>query len=92
MRSNRSIPDCQVIPELAYPDVSRASAWLCNAFGFSERLRIANLALAEMIEGQNRGWGERDSRVPMLLQEERAGVSIKVPAEAVEAVLKRDNP
>jgi uncharacterized glyoxalase superfamily protein PhnB len=42
MRSNRSIPDCQVIPELAYPDVSAASAWLCNAFGFSERLRIAN--------------------------------------------------
>jgi len=26
----------------------------------------------------------------MLLQEERAGVSIKVPAAAVEAVLKRD--
>ena len=42
MRSNRSIPDCQVIPELAYPDVSAASAWLCKAFGFSERLRIAN--------------------------------------------------
>jgi 3-hydroxyisobutyrate dehydrogenase len=53
-------------------------------------MRIANLALAEMVEGLNRGWAERDSRVPMLLQEERAGVSIKVPAEAVEAVLKRD--
>jgi 3-hydroxyisobutyrate dehydrogenase len=53
-------------------------------------MRIANLALAEMTEGLNRGWGERDSRAPMLLQEERAGVSIKVPAEAIEAVLKRD--
>ena len=54
-------------------------------------MRIANLALAEMIEGLNRGWGERDSRIPMLLQEERSGVNIKVPAEAVEAVLKRDS-
>ncbi len=53
-------------------------------------MRIANLALAEMIEGMNRGWGERDSRVPMLLQEERSGVNIKVPAAAIEAVLKRD--
>jgi 3-hydroxyisobutyrate dehydrogenase len=53
-------------------------------------LRLANLALAEMTEGLNRGWGERDSRIPMLLQEERAGVKIEVPAEAIEAVLKRD--
>jgi 3-hydroxyisobutyrate dehydrogenase len=53
-------------------------------------MRMANLALAEMTEGLNRGWGERDSRVPMLLQEERAGVSIKVPAEAIDAVFKRD--
>jgi hypothetical protein len=28
--------------------------------------------------------------VPMLLQEERAGVSIKVPAEDIQAVLKRE--
>jgi 3-hydroxyisobutyrate dehydrogenase len=53
-------------------------------------MRIANLTLAEMHEALNRGWAERDSRVPMLLQEERAGVQIKVPAEAIEAVLKRD--
>ncbi len=53
-------------------------------------MRMANLALAEMTEGLNRGWGERDSRVPMLLQEERAGVSIKVPAESIDAVFKRD--
>jgi len=53
-------------------------------------MRIANPALAEMLEGVNRGWSERDSRVPMLIQEERAGVNIKVPAAAIEAVLKRD--
>jgi uncharacterized glyoxalase superfamily protein PhnB len=30
-----------VIPEFAYRDVAEASAWLCRAFGFAERLRIA---------------------------------------------------
>jgi len=53
-------------------------------------MRIANLTLAELTEALNRGWGERDSRVATLLQEERAGVQIKVDAEAIEAVLKRD--
>ena len=42
MRANRSIPNATVIPELAYPDVASAAAWLCDAFGFSVRLRIAN--------------------------------------------------
>jgi 3-hydroxyisobutyrate dehydrogenase len=53
-------------------------------------MRIANLTHAEMTEASNRGWGERDSRAPMLLQEERAGVEIKVPAADIQAVLKRD--
>lgn len=53
-------------------------------------MRIANLTHAEMTEGVNRGWGARDSRAPMLLQEERAGVAIKVPVADIEAVLKRD--
>lgn len=42
MLSNRSIPRCTVIPELAYPDVQEAADWLCEAFGFTVRLRIAN--------------------------------------------------
>ena len=53
-------------------------------------MRIANLTYAEMTEALNRGWGRADSRVPMLLQEERAGVEIKVPAEAIQKVLERD--
>ncbi len=53
-------------------------------------MRIAELTRAEMTEALNRGWGARDSRVPMLLQEERAGVEIKVPGADIEAVLKRD--
>ena len=40
MLSNRSIPRAVVIPVLAYPDVNQAAAWLCDAFGFSVRLRI----------------------------------------------------
>jgi uncharacterized glyoxalase superfamily protein PhnB len=39
---NRSIPRASVIPVLAYPDVTRAAAWLCDAFGFTVRLRIGH--------------------------------------------------
>jgi uncharacterized glyoxalase superfamily protein PhnB len=42
MLSSRSIPAATVIPVLAYPDVNHAAAWLCEAFGFSVRLRIGN--------------------------------------------------
>ena len=41
-------------------------------------MRMANLALDELTEALNRGWGDRDSRVAMLLQQERAGVKIEV--------------
>ena len=40
MQANRSIPDASIIPELAYDDVPAAARWLCEAFGFRERLRI----------------------------------------------------
>jgi uncharacterized glyoxalase superfamily protein PhnB len=42
MLANRSMPPGSVIPELAYSDVRAAAAWLCDAFGFRERLRIAD--------------------------------------------------
>jgi 3-hydroxyisobutyrate dehydrogenase len=53
-------------------------------------MRLANLTLEEMTEALNRGWAERDSRVAMLLQEERAGVEIKVPEAAIKAVLEAE--
>jgi len=37
---NRSVPQCTVIPELAYPDVRHAAAWLSDAFGFNVRIFI----------------------------------------------------
>jgi uncharacterized glyoxalase superfamily protein PhnB len=42
MLRNRSMPASTVIPVLGYPDVSQAVDWLCNAFGFTLRLRIGD--------------------------------------------------
>jgi 3-hydroxyisobutyrate dehydrogenase len=73
--------------QLAHKDVTLATEL---ARELDVPLRLAALTHAEMTEALNRGWGARDSRSPMLLQEERAGVQIKVPADAIQAVLKRD--
>ncbi|HKF72956.1 MAG TPA: NAD(P)-dependent oxidoreductase, partial [Stellaceae bacterium] len=53
-------------------------------------MRLCNMALEEMTEAMNRGWAGRDSRVAMLLQEERAGVTIEVDREKVQAAVARD--
>jgi 3-hydroxyisobutyrate dehydrogenase len=72
---------------LAHKDVS-----LATELGreLNVPMRLANLALEELTEAVNRGWSERDSRVAMLLQEERAGVTIQVPREKLQEVLRRD--
>ena len=68
---------------LAHKDVSLACS-LGRELGVP--MRLANMVLAEMTEALNRGWGEKDSRVAMLLQVERAGVSIEVePSRLREA-------
>jgi 3-hydroxyisobutyrate dehydrogenase-like beta-hydroxyacid dehydrogenase len=72
---------------LAHKDVSLATS-LGRELGVP--MRLSNLALEELTEAVNRGWSERDSRVAMLLQEERAGVEIKVPVDEIQAVLKQD--
>ncbi|MDE0727480.1 MAG: hypothetical protein OSB82_13560 [Alphaproteobacteria bacterium] len=53
-------------------------------------MRLINATVADMTEALGRGWGERDSRVPMLLQQERAGVEIAVEPANVQAVLDQD--
>ena len=53
-------------------------------------MRFCQLTLEEMNEALARGWGHRDSRVPMLLQVERAGVTIAADPAAVKAVLAAD--
>jgi uncharacterized glyoxalase superfamily protein PhnB len=42
VKPNRSVPTAAVIPELPYPDVRKAAEWLCEAFGFRERLQIGD--------------------------------------------------
>jgi uncharacterized glyoxalase superfamily protein PhnB len=42
MLSNRSCPPSTVIPELPYADVGAAAKWLCEVFGFTLRILIAN--------------------------------------------------
>lgn len=42
MNKNRSVPEATVVPILTYPDVREAVAWLCQAFGFVERVRIGD--------------------------------------------------
>jgi uncharacterized glyoxalase superfamily protein PhnB len=37
---NRSKPPGTIVPSLIYRDVGKAVAWLCDVFGFTERLRV----------------------------------------------------
>src|SRR6202521_1800465 len=54
-------------------------------------MRLANMALEELTEGLNRGWGTRDSRVSGLLQVERSGIPpLNEDPAKVQAVLDRD--
>jgi uncharacterized glyoxalase superfamily protein PhnB len=51
VKSNRSVPEATVIPELPYPDVREAADWLCRAFGFTERLQIGDHRAQLVYEG-----------------------------------------
>jgi 3-hydroxyisobutyrate dehydrogenase len=74
---------------LAHKDVS-----LAVALGREHKvpMRVANMVLEEMTEALNRGWADRDSRSPMLLQEERAGVQVRADESAIAKVLEHDPP
>jgi 3-hydroxyisobutyrate dehydrogenase len=73
--------------ELAHKDVS-----LATALGRENDvpMRFANMTLAEMTEALNRGWGKRDSRAAMLIQEERAGLDIRVPRDVLQDILRNE--
>ena len=72
--------------KLATKDVKLATA-LGRELGVP--MRICNLAYAEMVEACNRGWEGRKSRVVMVLQEERAGVTIAADPERVKQAAER---
>jgi 3-hydroxyisobutyrate dehydrogenase len=72
---------------LAHKDVT-----LATQLGreLSVPMRVSALALEELTEAMNRGWAERDSRVAMKLQQERAGVSVQVSGNRIRDFLERD--
>ena len=84
---NRSIPRATVIPVLAYPDVNQAAAWLCDAFGFSVRLRIG----AHRVQ-LNVGDGAvivRELRPNELIAQLGIGHSVTIRVEDADAHCKR---
>ena len=51
---------------------------------FDVPMPVANLAEQMAIESLNRGWGDMDSSIAFLLQEEAAGVEVRAPQVDVE--------
>lgn len=51
-------------------------------------MRLSELVLKDFEEATARGWADRDARVSMVLQEERAGVAPRVDAPALRKVME----
>jgi 3-hydroxyisobutyrate dehydrogenase-like beta-hydroxyacid dehydrogenase len=66
---------------LAHKDMSLAME-LAAAEGVP--MKVGQIALDELAGAMQRGWGDRDCRVAMTLQEERAKVSVRVPRERLQ--------
>jgi 3-hydroxyisobutyrate dehydrogenase len=75
--------------KLAHKDVSLANQ-LGRELGLP--MRMCELAYAEMTEAMNRGWAARASRAVMLLEQERAGIDVKVDAARLKEALARPFP
>jgi 3-hydroxyisobutyrate dehydrogenase len=75
--------------KLAHKDVGLATA-LGRELGLP--MRMCELAYAEMTEAMARGWASRDSRAVMLLEQERAGIEVKVDPARLKAALSQPFP
>src|SRR5262249_961722 len=62
--------------KLAYKDFRLASALAAE---HAVPTRLLELCERELLEGLHRGWGELDRTVASTLQEERAGVALRLP-------------
>ena len=71
-------------PPGMYLRVARKDIGLATELGkeYDVPMPIANLAEQIAIQGLNRGWGEKDSSITFLLQEEAAGVEVR--AEGID--------
>lgn len=90
MIRNRSIPTATVIPVLVYPDVRAAVAWLTDAFGFVERVRIGNDHRSQMRIGSDGAVIVADVRREQ--QPPQAGLTthvLKVRVPDVDAAFER---
>jgi 3-hydroxyisobutyrate dehydrogenase len=68
-------PTCFTL-RLAYKDVALGTA-LGNDYNVP--MAVSNLVLQELMTAMNRGWGDKDALIAMLLQEERAGIEVSSP-------------
>ena len=69
---------------LAYKDMALAMQLAAEQ---SVPMKIGRIALDELDQAMKRGWSERDCRVAMTLQEERAGVSVRVAPDRLRDAL-----
>ena len=87
---NRSLPTATVIPVLVYPDVRAAVAWLTEAFGFEERVRIGDDHRSQMRVGDDGAVIVADVRGEQ--QPPQAGLTthlLKVRVADVDAAFER---
>jgi 3-hydroxyisobutyrate dehydrogenase len=70
---------------LAHKDMSLALE-LAREVGVP--MKIGEISFGELSEAMQRGWSERDCRVAMTLQEERAGVTARAAADGLRAALE----
>ena len=68
--------DASFVLELARKDIGLATEL---AREYDVPMPFANLAEQIVIQALNRGWGDKDSSVTFLLQEEAAGVEVRAP-------------
>ena len=74
--------------KLAFKDVN-----LATTLGreYQVPMAMANLTLQEMMAALNRGWGDKDSRSPIMLQEERAGgIQIRASDEKLDEEINKN--
>jgi uncharacterized glyoxalase superfamily protein PhnB len=80
MKSNRSIPSARTIPVLTVADVRAAVAWLGEAFGFAERLRIGDGHRSQL---------ELPEEGALILAEVGGNTRVPTPGSAAHSVMVR---
>ncbi len=48
-------------------------------------MRMAMLCEQDLMQAMERGWGDRDASIAMLLQEERAQTEVRLPDQSQDA-------